>query len=194
MDTARTPGKLPERISAATRLPLVAIPLFFAVGSATGAFGLAWAGICLVLTSGLSLAYLAYLSRSGKVRDPWRIMRSERIKPLRVVAGLHVGAFLVATVFGAPEALRAVLLSYALATLLFAALVPLVNLSLHTAGVTGAAVCLTYVFGPWGGLAFLLIPPVAWARTALGRHTSLELALGVLVGASGTWIAFQLIG
>ncbi|MGI9050682.1 MAG: hypothetical protein ACR2GU_15125 [Rubrobacteraceae bacterium] len=194
MDTARIPGKLPELISAATRLPLVAIPLFFAVGSVAGSSGLAWAGVCLVLTSGLSLAYLAYLNRSGKVRDPWRITRPERIKPLRVVAGLHVGAFLVATLLGAPEPLRAVLLSYALATLLFAGLVPFVNLSLHTAGVTGAAVCLTYVFGPWASLAFLSIPLVGWARATLGRHTSLELALGTLVGATGTWIAFQLIG
>ena len=194
MDTVGTPAKLPEFISAATRLPLVAIPLFFLVGSVTGASGLGWALICLALTSGLSLAYLAYLNRSGKVRDPWRITRSERIKPLRVVAGLHVGAFLVATLLGAPEPLRAVLFSYALATLLFAGLVPFVNLSLHTAGVTGAAVCLTYVFGPWGGLAFLFIPLVGWARATLGRHTPLELMLGTLVGAAGTWIAFSLIG
>ena len=194
MDTVGIPGKLPEFISAATRLPLVAVPLFFIVGSVTGTSGLAWAGICVLLTSGLSLAYLAYLNRSGRVRDPWRIARSERIKPLRVVAALHVGAFLVATLLGAPEPLRAVLLSYALATLLFAGLVSYVNLSLHTAGVTGAAVCLAYVFGPWGSLAFLSIPLVGWARSTLGRHTSLELALGTLVGAVGTWMAFYLIG
>lgn len=194
MEAVRTPGKLPEFISAATRLPLVAVPLFFLVGGVTGASGLAWALVCIVLTSGLSLAYLVYLNRSGKVRDPWRIARSERVKPLRVVAGLHVGAFLIATVLGAPEPLRAVLLSYALATLLFAGLVSFVNLSLHTAGVAGAAVCLAYVFGPWGGLAFLSIPLVGWARSTLGRHTSLELALGTLVGAVGTWMAFNLIG
>jgi hypothetical protein len=28
----------------------------------------------------------------------------------------------------------------------------------------------------------------------LGRHTQLELALGVLVGGGGTWISFQLVG
>jgi hypothetical protein len=49
------------------------------------------------------------------------------------------------------------------------------------------------VFGAWGLLGFLLLPPVLWARFALGRHTPLELALGVLVGGGGTWISFHLI-
>ena len=123
-----------------------------------------------------------------------RIPRAERVRPLRVVAALHVGAFLIVTILGAPAPLRAALLSYALATLLFALLTPLTNLSLHAAGVSGAAVCLVYVFGAWGLPAVLLVPLVWWARTVLERHTPLELALGVLVGGGGTWISFQLVG
>jgi membrane-associated phospholipid phosphatase len=90
--------------------------------------------------------------------------------------------------------LQAILLSYAFATFLFALLTPFTNLSLHAAGVSGAAVCLAYVFGPWGAIAALLVPPVWWARRVLNRHTPLELATGVLVGGGGTWIAFWLIG
>jgi hypothetical protein len=186
--------KLAELISAATRLPLLAVPLFLAVGAeAAGTSGLLWGLFCLFLTSGLSLVYLFYLARSGKVRDPRSIPRAERVRPLRVVAALHAGAFLIVTLLGAPAELRAALLSYALATLLFALLTPLTNLSLHTAGVSGAAVCLIYVFGTWGLPALLLVPLVWWARTILGRHTPSELALGVLVGGGGTWVAFQLL-
>ena len=186
--------KLAETVSAATRLPLLAVPLFFVVGAeAGGASGLLWALLCLFLTSGLSLVYLFYLTRSGKVRDPRSIPRAERVRPLRVVAVLHVAAFLIITLLAAPVPLRAVLLSYALATVLFALLTPFTNLSLHTAGVSGAAVCLAYVFGAWGAVAILLVPLVWWARTVLGRHTPLELALGVLVGAGGTWVSFQLV-
>ena len=188
------PAKLAEIISALTRLPLLAVPLFLVVGAAAGgARGVLWALLCLFLTSGLSLVYLLYLARSGKVRDPRRIPRAERIQPLRVVAALHAGAFVLVTLLGAPAELRAVLLSYALATLLLALLTPFTNLSLHAAGVCGAAVCLTCVFGAWGALAVLLTPLVWWARTTLGRHTPFELALGVLVGGGGTWVAFQLI-
>jgi hypothetical protein len=42
--------------------------------------------------------------------------------------------------------------------------------------------------------AFALLPPVFWARLALGRHTPVELALGAVVGGGGTWISFHLIG
>lgn len=187
--------KLAGRISAATRLPLVAVPLFLVVGVASaGARGVLWALLCLALTSGLSLVYLLYLTRAGKVRDPHKISRSERVRPLWVVAALHAGAFLVVTLLGAPAPLRAILLSYAMATLLFALLTPYAKLSLHAAGVAGTAVCLVYVFGPWGALAALLVPPVWWARTVLGRHTPLELALGLLVGGGGAWVAFASIG
>ena len=149
--------------------------------------------MCLLLTSGLSLAYLAYLTRSGKVRDPGKILQGERVRPLWVVAALHTGAWAFVTLLGAPAELRAILLSYALATFLFALLTPITKLSLHAAGVTGAAVCLVYVFGAWGTLATPAVPLVWWARTRLGRHTALELALGVLVGGGGTWISFRLI-
>ena len=186
--------KLAELISAATRLPLLAAPLFLAVGAqAAGTRGLLWGLLCVFLTSGLSLFYLFYLTRSGKVRDPRSISRAERVRPLRVVAALHAGAFLLATLLGAPAELRAALLSYALATLAFALFTPFVNLSLHTAGVSGAAVCLIFVFGVRGLPAILLVPLVWWARTLLERHTPAELALGALVGGGATWVAFQLL-
>ncbi len=193
MSPTRT--KLAETISATTRLPLLAVPLFLAVGAeAAGARGLLWGLFCVFLTSGLSLVYLAYLTRSGKVRDPRSIPRIERVRPLRVVAALHTVAFLLVTLLGAPAPLKAALLSYAIATVLFALLTPFVNLSLHAAGASGAAVCLVYVFGPWGLVAVLLVPLVWWARTILHLHTPRELAFGVLVGGGGTLVAFQLVG
>ena len=192
MSLARKPAQL---ISAVTRLPLLAAPLFIAVGAqAAGTRGILWGLLCLFRTSGLSLVYPAYLSRSGKVRDPRSIPQSERVRPLRVVAALHAAAFVIVSLLGAPAPLRAALLSYALATLLFALLTPVTNLSLHAAGVSGAAVCLVYVFGAWGLPALLLVPLVWWARTVLGRHTPAELALGVLVGGGATLVAFQLVG
>ncbi len=187
--------KLAQSVSAATRLPLLAVPLFAAVGfGVAGAGGLLWAALCVSLTSGLSLLYLLYLTRSGKVRDPRSIPRAERVGPLRVVAALHAGAFLLVYGLDGPAELSAALLSYAIATLLFAGLTPLINLSLHAAGVAGTAVCLSFVFGPWGAPAFGLLPAVFWARLRLGRHTVPELVLGALVGGGGTWLAFALLG
>src|SRR4028119_931991 len=152
--------KLAQSISAATRLPLLAVPLFAAVGfGVAGTGGLLWAALCVSLTSGLSLLYLAYLTRSGAVRDPRSIPRAERVGPLRVVAALHAGAFLLVYGLGGPAPLTAALLSYAIATLLFALLTPLINLSLHAAGGAGTAVCPAYVFGPWGAPRCAPPPP-----------------------------------
>jgi hypothetical protein len=187
--------RIAELVSAATRLPLMAVPLFLVVGAASaGGAGVLWALLCLFLTSGLSLLYLAYLVRSGRVRDPGKISRGERAGPLWVVAALHSGAWLVVTFLDAPAELRAILLSYALATVAFAFLTPLLKLSLHAAGAAGTLVCLTAVFGPWGFLSAPLLPLVWWARIVLARHTRLELALGALVGGLGTWASFYLTG
>jgi hypothetical protein len=189
-----TGTRIAEILSAATRLPLLAVPLFLLVGAAAAGWrGTLWALLCLALTSGLSLVYLMYLARSGSVRDPLKIPQEERVRPLRVVAGLHVGAWVIVTLLGAPVPLRAVLLSYALATLAFAALTPFANISLHAAGISGALVCLLCVFGPWGMLFAPVLSAVWWARRTLGRHTHAELALGALVGGGLTWISFQLV-
>ena len=188
------PDRIAHLVSAATRLPLLAVPLFFAVGLASaGIHGLIWGLLCVSLTSGLSLLYLFHLTRSGKVSDPRSIPRAERVGPLRVVAALHAGAFALVYGLGGPAELSAALLSYAIATALFALLAPLINLSLHAAGAAGTAVCLAVVFGPWGLPALLLLPAVFWARLRLGRHTLAELALGALVGGGGTWLAFGLL-
>lgn len=188
------PDRLAHLVSAVTRLPLLAVPLFLAVGAeAAGAGGLLWGLLCVSLTSGLSLLYLFYLARSGKVRDPRSIPRAERVGPLRVVAALHAGAFLIVASLGGPAPLVATLLSYTIATALFALLTPFINVSLHAAGVAGAAVCLAFVFGTSGLPAFVLLPAVFWARLRLGRHTVPELALGALVGGGGTGVAFGLL-
>jgi hypothetical protein len=178
-------------ISAATRLPLIAVPLFLLVGFAVdGVPGLVWGALCIFLTSGLSLLYLLYLISSGKVADPGRIQQGERTGPLRVVAGLHAGAWALVTLLDGPVELRAVLLSYALATAAFALLTPFSKISLHAAGIAGAGVCLAWLFGPWAVPAFLILPAVWWARLTLTRHTPTELLFGTLVGGCLTAIAF----
>ena len=188
------PDRFAHLVSAATRLPLLAVPLFLAVGAeAAGTAGLLWALLCVLLTSGLSLLYLSYLTRSGKVRDPRSIPRTERVGPLRVVAALHAGAFLLVYGLAGPAELTAALLSYAIATVIFALLTQLINISLHAAGVAGTAVCLIFVFGSWGLPALLLLPAVFRARLRLQRHTLTELALGALAGGGGTGVAFGLL-
>lgn len=183
-----------EFVSDATRLPQIAVLLFLLVGVAVGgAGGLAWALLCVFLTSGLSLVYLYFLVKSGRVGDAKKISRAERVGPLRVVAGLYIFAFILVSLLGGPPELRAMLLSFAGATVLLALFTPFTNPSLHTAGMAGTTVAVSFVFGWWGLVAALFIVPVWWSRYVLGRHTSFELALGVATGGLTTLLAFLLI-
>jgi hypothetical protein len=185
-------NRLAEFLSATTRLPLVATVLFPVVGAAVeGWSGLFWGLLCAFLTSGLSLVYLYRLVRSGRVRDAAAISRAERVGPLRVVAVLYVLSFFLLTLLGGPVELRAMLLAFAGATLLFVVMTPFTNPSLHTAGISGTAICVSHVFGVWGVPVALAILPVWWARSFLDRHSPLELALGMLVGTGATYLAFE---
>jgi hypothetical protein len=58
-----------------------------------------------------------------------------------------------------------------------------VKVSLHLAFATLAATSLLLLGSPLGWLLVAVLPALAWSRLALGRHRSIELALGVAAGA-----------
>lgn len=184
-------------ISTATRLPLISIPLFFAVGIAgagEAVSGALWAALCLALTAGLSTLYLRYLRRNVRLGDPGRIEQGGRIQPLRVIAVQYLLAWAAVSALGVPFGLGSLVLLYALLVTLFATLAPEEELSLHAAAVCSAAVALAHASGPWGLLAFLSLPPVYWAQTRTGRHTPHEIALGAFAGILGGAAVFLLTG
>lgn len=181
--------------STATRLPLLSVPLFVAVGvseAGSGVAGALWAALCLALTGGLSTLYLEYLRRNVRLGDPDRLSRGGRLRPLRVIAAGHVLAWVLLTALGVPFGLGSLVLAYALLTTLLAVLAPREEISLHAAGVCAAAVALAYAFGPWGLAAAALLPPAWWARTVTGRHTQKEAALGALAGTLSAATSFLL--
>lgn len=189
-------GALVWTVSTVTRLPLVFVPLFFALGVSEAdsvLSGVAWSALCLLLTAGLSTLYLEHLRRNVRLGEPVRLARGGRLRPLRVIAIQCLAAWTLVTLLSVPFGLGSSVLLYALLAVLLAVLHP-EKASLHAAAVCGAAVALAYAFGPWGLLAALLLPPVWWARTATGRHTSGELALGALAGAFGGLAIFLLTG
>lgn len=192
-----SPGALVWTVSTATRLPLISIPLFVALGVAGAGSvlsGVLWAALCLLLTAGLSTLYLEYLRRNVRLGDSVRLSQGGRLRPLRVVAAQCLLAWALVSLLGVPFGLGSLVLLYALLATLLAILAPEEEISLHAAGVCGGAVALAHAFGPWGLLAALLLPPVWWARTATGRQTDWELALGALAGTLGALAIFLLTG
>jgi hypothetical protein len=192
-----SPGALVWTVSTATRLPLISVPLFLALGVAgaeSALSGILWAALCLLLTAGLSTLYLEYLRRNVRLGDPTRLAQGWRLRPLRVVAAQCLVAWALVSLLGVPFGLGSLVLLYALLATLLSLLAPEEEISLHAAGVCVGAVALTHAFGPLGLLVFLLLPPVWWARTATSRHTHRELELGALAGAFGGLVVFLLTG
>jgi membrane-associated phospholipid phosphatase len=65
-----------------------------------------------------------------------------------------------------------------------AALTPWVKVSLHMAVAALAAAVLLGLGMALGWLLAAVLPLLAWARVAMGRHRWIEVALGALVGAA----------
>lgn len=192
-----SPGALVWIFSNVTRLPLVSVPLFVALGvSGAGSVvsGLLWAALCLALTAGFSTLYLEYLRRNVRLGDPVRLSQGGGIRPLRVIAGQYLAAWTLVSLLGVPFGLGALVLLFALLVTLLAILAPEEEISLHAGAVCGAAIALTHAFGPWGLLALSMLLPAWWARTVTGRHTTNELAFGALAGALGGLSIFLLTG
>lgn len=183
-------------VSIFTRQPVLALPVFLAVGYAAGAAdstpGLAWAAACLVATTALPLIYLLYLTRSGTVRDDNNISRTERTGPLWVVSAFWSIVFVILVLLGLPSELRATFLAYLLVTPALALLTRYTKPSLHAAGAAWAVVAFVNIFGLWGLLAVLLLPLTWWSRLVLRRHTPKELLIGTLVSGGFSQVAFIL--
>jgi hypothetical protein len=190
-----SPGALVWTLSYATRLPVLCVPVFAALGVAgadSAVSGLLWAALSLILTVGFSTFYLEYLRRNVRLGDPVRLSQGGGIRPVRVIAAQYLVTWALLTLLGVPFGLGSLLLLYALLVVLAAILAPEEEISLHAGAVCGAAVALTHAFGPWGLLTFSILPLVWWARTATGRHTPHELASGALAGTIGALTIFLL--
>lgn len=182
-------------VSTVTRLPVISVPLFVALGVAGAdsvVSGVLWAVLCLLLTAGLSTAYLEYLRRNVRLGDPARLSQGGALRPVRVIAAQYLLAWAILTLLGVPFGLGSMMLVYGMLVTLLAILLPEEEISLHTAAVCGAAVALAHAFGPWGLLAALLLLPTWWSRTATGRHTPPELASGTLAGTLAGLVVFLL--
>jgi membrane-associated phospholipid phosphatase len=56
------------------------------------------------------------------------------------------------------------------------------KISIHTMGIAGPTTVLIFVFGYWGALLALLLPPVIWSRVYLKKHTVAQALAGAAVG------------
>ena len=91
----------------------------------------------------------------------------------------------------APEIATVLMLCYAIVTALMTVITFYWKISIHSVGVVGPSMALGIAFWPWGLLYFLLLPPIAWSRYVLRRHTPAQLIAGATVGFIITGLMFM---
>ena len=67
------------------------------------------------------------------------------------------------------------------------------KISIHTMGIAGPTTVLVSVFGYWGMLLGLLLPPVIWSRVYLKKHTVAQAITGAILGFVLTAVALSLL-
>ena len=119
--------------------------------------------------------------------------RTLRYRPMLLGTASYIIGTGVLYLMDAPRLMTVLMLCYALVTLVMTIITVYWKISIHSVGVVGPSMALAIAFWPWGLLYILLLPPIAWSRYVLKRHTPAQIAAGALTGFAITGIMFLLL-
>ena len=126
--------------------------------------------------------------RDGDIPD-----RTLRFKPMMIGVLSYAIGTVVLYLMDVPDIIWVLMMCYAIVTFVMTVITLYWKISIHSVGIAGPAMALSLVFWPWGMLYFLLLPPIAWSRYVLKRHTPAQLAAGALTGFVITGAVFMLL-
>jgi hypothetical protein len=133
--------------------------------------------------AGIVLAFSLWQVRRGRWQHVDASAPAERTSLNLLIAGLLLS---IAAVVFHRSPRSGLALGMGLSGLLIVVVIslsPWAKLSLH-ASFSAFAAMLLWAFGPWPvALASLAVTGICWSRVVLGRHTSIEVVAGGVVGA-----------
>jgi membrane-associated phospholipid phosphatase len=172
-------------------IPFVAICMSLSADTTSGA-------ICSVAAvfaaTVLPIVNIMFFSRKFNNSDKLDVVNKEdRMLPLIAgVLGYMVGVVLL-YLLNAPWLATVLMICYAVVTAAIALVTPYWKISIHSCGVIGPSMGLALCFWPIGLVYFLILPPVAWSRYVLKKHTPMQLVMGALLGFVITAIIFAVL-
>jgi membrane-associated phospholipid phosphatase len=197
MDTQqelKSKNNIAKLISIITQPPIVSIPTFaiinyFLLGfnNSLGITMICWIfGAFLPITT--SLILIRKMHTDMDITD-----RTKRTLPLFFAVCSYLVGFIVLLSMDAPALTTALMLIYSSNTLIILFINLSWKISIHTMGVAGPTVALTYLFGFPGLLFGLLIPLVMWSRVTLKKHTISQVLAGGIAGLILTYVQLYFI-
>jgi membrane-associated phospholipid phosphatase len=142
--------------------------------------------VAITFASGLIFLYIGYLKQKRAIDSTELIIREQRISPLTFAVFSYALGFGILTLLNAPWLMRGLMFCYATNTMAVLMITRRWKISIHTTGIAGPLVALTYQFG-WMLLPlYILIPIVGWSRVQMHRHTHLQVLAGGILGMAMT--------
>lgn len=182
-------------ISNLTIPPVIAVFAFVLINY-TVSKGLSFIALTLLTTlfaAVMPLGILVLWRRRTDARDIDIPLREERGRPLLLAAVSYVVGTAILLLVRAPPLVTTVLFAYGLGTFIIFFINLRWKISIHTMAIAGPTTVLVFVFGAWGVLLGLLLPPVTWSRVYLKKHTLAQALAGIVAGVALTVIAMWLL-
>lgn len=183
-DADRGKRKWAAAISNVTIPPVIAVITFTLINYSlsSGLPFIVLTFLTTLFTAIVPLSILIIWARRTNAYDLDISARTDRNHPLLLAAVSYFFGTAVLLIIHAPILTATVMFGYFAGTLFLF----LVNLrwkiSIHTMGIAGPTTVLIFVFGYWGALLALLLPPVIWSRVYLKKHTVAQALAGAAVG------------
>lgn len=149
--------------------------------------------ICILFAAIMPLSILMIWAKATSESDVDVPERTKRNHPLLFASASYLIGTLVLVAMHAPLLTTAIMLGYSLGTLLLFFINLSWKISIHTMGIAGPTTVLVFVFGYWGLLLGLLLPPVIWSRIYLKKHTIAQAIAGAVLGFVLTAITLSLL-
>ncbi|MGA7074959.1 MAG: PAP2 family protein [Halobacteriota archaeon] len=191
----REKRKWATAISNATIPPVIAVLTFALINysQSGGLFFVALTFLTTLFAAIVPLGILIIWARRTNAHDMDLPARTDRSHPLLLATVSYFIGTAVLLIIRAPVLSTAVMFGYFAGTLFLFFVNLRWKISIHTMGIAGPTTVLVFVFGYWGALLGLLLPPVIWSRVYLKKHTVAQALAGAVVGFLLTAFALWLL-
>jgi hypothetical protein len=191
----------PERILLARRISvylqptIITIPTFLILCLPLlpdwGAYLIAALVTTLFLSVFLTILVYHFSRKTNNV-DGDIVKREERITPMLVAILFYLAAGVAVLFIEAPQIVKVFTWVYPVSTTVMFVISLKWKISLHMSGIAGPVAALGTALFPWGWIAAVLLPIVAWARYVQRKHTPAQLIGGTVEGFCVTLAMFAL--
>jgi len=148
--------------------------------------------IALSFSMIIPFLYIFYLKKKGDLDTVDITERMQRLNPFAFSILSYFIGFFVLRFSGAPLIVQGLMFCYGSNTLLVMLVTRWWKISVHTTGIAGPLVALTFGFGPVIYLFYPLIVLVGLSRVVLKRHTVKQVLVGGVMGLSLTALQFAM--